>query len=154
MLTTAGLQLLTAGSIVERVAMARIYVSHSARDHDATRSLVAFLEGLGWSVWWDKSSQSGYAPSDVRAAELANAELVIVIWSKWSITAPYVLSDAIAARDANKLMQVINSNEPPKQIPIRDRDEPVLDALDLLQISLAVSSFMRRGWRERDGASP
>jgi hypothetical protein len=105
-------------------------------------------------VWWDKSPQSGYAPSDVRAAELANAELVIVIWSKWSITAPYVLSEAIAARDANKLMQVINSNEPPKQIPIRDRDEPVLDALDLLQISLAVSSFMRRGWRERDGASP
>ena len=53
--------------------MARIYVSHSARDRDVAQSLVAFLEGLGWSVWWDKSSQSGYAPSDVRAGELANA---------------------------------------------------------------------------------
>jgi hypothetical protein len=133
-------------------AMARIFVSHSGRDRDATRSLVAFLEGLGWSVWWDKSPQSGYALSDVRAAEFANAELVIVIWSKSSITAPYVLSDAIAARDANKLMQVTNSDEPPKQIPIRHRDEPLLDAFDLLQISLAVSSFMRRGWRGPDTA--
>ena len=132
--------------------MARIYVSHSARDRDVAQSLVAFLEGLGWSVWWDKSSQSGYAPSDVRAGELANAELVVVIWSKSSITAPYVLSDAIAARDANKLMVVTNSDEPPKQIPIRDRDEP-LDAFDLLQISLAVSSFMRRGWRGRQRAT-
>ena len=133
--------------------MARIYVSHSARDRDTTRSLVAFLEGLGWSVWWDKSPQSGYAPSDVRAAELTNAELVIVIWSQSSITAPYVLSDAIAARDANKLMQVTNSDEPPKQIPMRARDQPLLDAVDLLQISLAVSSFMRRGWRGRDRAT-
>jgi TIR domain-containing protein len=133
--------------------MARIYVSHSARDRDVTRSLVAFLEGLGWSVWWDKSPQSGYAPSDVRAIELANAELVIVIWSKSSIAAPYVLSDAIAARDANKLMQVTNSDEPAKQIPMRLRDEPLLDAFDLLQISLAVSSFMRRGWRGRDTAT-
>src|SRR5690242_13939913 len=127
--------------------MARIYVSHSARDREATRSLVAFLEGLGWSVWWDKSPQSGYAPNDVSAAELANAELAIVIWSKSSITAPYVLSDAIAARDANKLMQVINSDEPPIQVPMRARDEPQLDTFDLLQISMAVSSFMRRGWR-------
>ena len=133
--------------------MARIYVSHSARDRDVAQSLVAFLEGLGWSVWWDKSSQCGYAPSDVRAAELANAELVVVIWSKSSITAPYVLSDAIAARDANKLLVVTNSDEPPKQIPVRDRDEPLLDAFDHLQISLAVSSFMRRGWRSRHRAT-
>jgi hypothetical protein len=133
--------------------MARIYVSHSARDRDAAQSLIAFLEGLGWSVWWDKGPQSGYASSNVRAAELANAELVIVIWSKSSITAPYVLSDAIAARDANKLIEVTNSDEPPKQIPMRGRDEPLLDTFDLLQISLAVSSFMRRGWRGRDRAA-
>jgi hypothetical protein len=133
--------------------MARIYVSHSARDRDAAQPLVAFLEGLGWSVWWDKGPQSGYASSKVRAAELANAELVIVIWSKSSIAAPYVLSDAIAARDANKLIEVTNSEAPPKQIPMRGRDEPLLDAFDLLQISLAVSSFMRRGWRGRDRAT-
>jgi len=133
--------------------MARIYVSHSARDGDAAQSLVAFLEGLGWSVWWDKGPQSGYASSSVRAAELANAELVIVIWSKSSITAPYVLSDAIAARDASKLIEVTNSDAPPKQIPMRGRDEPLLDAFDHLQISLAVSSFMRRGGRGRDRAT-
>jgi hypothetical protein len=36
---------------------------------------------------------------------------------------------------------------------MRDRDEPLLDAFDLLQISLAVSSFMRRGWGGRDRAT-
>jgi len=126
--------------------MARIFISHSVRDRDATQSLAAFLEGLGWSVWWDKSPQSGYAPSDEGAAELANAELVIVIWSKSSITAPYVLSDAVVARDANKLMHVAITEAPPKQIPMHHRDEPLLDASDLLQISLSVSSFMRRRW--------
>ena len=127
--------------------MARIFISHSARDRDSTQILASFLEGQGWSVWWDKGPQSGYARGDVNAAELANAELVIVIWSRSSITAPYVLSDAIAARDANKLMQVTNAEAPPKQIPMGHRDEPVLDASDLLQISLAVSSFMRRDQR-------
>jgi hypothetical protein len=125
--------------------MARIFVSHSVRDRDTTRSLVTFLEGLGWSVCWDESPQSGYAPSDRSAAQLANAELVIVIWSKSSVTAPYVLGDAVAARDANKLMHLTITEAPPKQIPMRQQDEPVLDASDLLQISLAVSSFMRRG---------
>ena len=125
--------------------MARIFISHSVRDRDVAQSLVEFLEGLGWSVWWEKGPQSGYAPSDARAAELANAELVIVIWSKSSITAPYVLSDAIAARDANKLMQVTNTEAPPRQVPMRHLDKSLFDASDLLQISLAVSSFMRRG---------
>jgi hypothetical protein len=126
-------------------AMARIFISHSARDRDATHSLAAFLEGQGWSVWWDKGPLSGYSPADKSATELANAELVIVIWSKSSITAPYVLRDAIAARDANKLMHVTIAEAQPKQIPMRRQDETLLDASDFLQISLAVLSFMRRG---------
>ena len=125
--------------------MARIFISHSARDGDATRTLASFLEGQGWSVWWDKSQQSGYVLNDVSATELANAELVIVVWSKSSTAAPYVLRDAIAARDANKDMHVTIADAQPRQIPIRHGDEPLLDVSDLLQISLAVSSFMRRG---------
>jgi hypothetical protein len=70
-------------------------------------------------------------PNEVSAAELANAELVIVIWSKSAITAPYVLSDTIAARDANKLMHVTTDEAPPKQIPMWRRDEPFLDASEL-----------------------
>jgi len=121
--------------------MARIFISHSARDRDPTQTLASFLEGQGWSVWWDKSQQSGYVLNDVSATELANAELVIVVWSKSSIAAPYVLRDAIAARDANKDMHVTIAEARPRQIPIRHADEPLSD---LLQISLAVSSFMRR----------
>src|SRR5262249_24754495 len=108
--------------------MARIFISHSARDRDVARSLVDFLEGLGWSVWWEKGPQSGYVPSDARSAELANAELVFVIWSKSSITAPYVLSDAIAARDAKKLLQVTNTEAPPRQVPMRHQDTSLFDA--------------------------
>jgi len=134
--------------------MARIFISYSARDRHATQTLASFLEGQGWSVWWDNSPQSGYALNDVSATELANAELVIVVWSKSSITAPYVLRDAIAARDASKDMHVTIAEAQPRQIPIRHGDEPLLDASDLLQISLAVSSFMRRGWRPAISAQP
>jgi hypothetical protein len=123
--------------------MADIFISHSERDRGLAQDLAAFLEGQGWTVWWDKSPPGNRHARHAGMAELADARLVIVIWSRSSIAAAFVLQEAIAARDAHKLMHVTNSETEPKQIPLRRRNETLLDASDLMQISLAVSAFMR-----------
>ncbi len=126
------------------VHMARIFISHSVRDRDAAQTLAAFLEGQGWSVRWDRNELGGYALNKGSTTEIGSAELIIVIWSKSSVAAPYVLQDAVAARDAGKLLHLMNSEARPSQIPARRPNEHVLDSSDLVQISLAVSSFMRQ----------
>jgi hypothetical protein len=127
--------------------MADIFVSHSEQDRGVAQTLAKFLEGLDWTVWWDKTPLSDDGRNDASMAELTNAHLVIVIWSRSSVSAAFVLQEAIAARDANKLMHVTNSAAPPKPIPVHRRNDPMLDASDLMQISLAVSAFMRQRGR-------
>jgi hypothetical protein len=89
-------------------------------------------------------------PNDVSAAELANAELVIVIWSKSAITAPYVLSDTIAARDANNSC----TSQPMKlhQSKFRCGAEMSLSSTRQTFGRFRSPSFMRRG-RRRPGQS-
>jgi len=132
--------------------MANIFISHSARDRDVAHWLATFLEGQGWTVWWDKSTLGGRELHDVSMAELGKAQLVIVIWSTSSVGAAEVLEEAVAARDACKVLHLANAEARPKQVPVRRRDEPLLEADDHLQISLAVLSFMRaRGLRPTPG---
>jgi hypothetical protein len=127
--------------------MVDILVSHSEQDRGVAQTLAKFLEGLGWTVLWDETPLRDDDCHNASLAALANAQLVIVIWSRSSVSAAFVLQEAIAARDANKLMHVTNSAAPPKPIPVHRRNEPMLDASDLVQISLAVSAFMRQGGR-------
>jgi hypothetical protein len=124
--------------------MADIFVSHSEQDRGVAQTLAKFLEGLGWTMLWDKTPLRDDDSHNASMAELANAQLVIVIWSRSSVSAAFVLQEAIAARDAKKLMHVTNSAAPPKRIPVHRRNEPMLDTSDLMQISLAVSAFMRQ----------
>ena len=124
--------------------MVDIFVSHSEQDRDVAQALAKFLEGLGWAVLWGKTPVRDDDRHDVNMAELANTQLVIVIWSRSSVSKAFLLRDAIAARDANMLMHVTNSAAPPKPLPVHRPNEVMLDASDLAQISLAVSAFMRQ----------
>ena len=86
--------------------MADVFISHSERDRDVADQLAAFLLGIGRSVWWDPDPPSGIDMRTVRAAELAVARVVIVLWSKSAFISPFVLHEAIAAREANKVLHV------------------------------------------------
>ena len=118
--------------------MVQVLISHAEQDRAVAERLATFLEGQGRSVRWGQTRRRNAAPHDSGMAELAAAKLVIVIWSKSSVAAAFVLQEAIAARDARKLLHVVNSDAQPKAIPVRDPNEPMLDASDLLQIALAV----------------
>jgi hypothetical protein len=127
--------------------MADVFVSHSEKDHKVAKALAIFLKAQGWTVWWDVTQSRARDPHKVSMVELGNAEVVIVIWSTSSVSDAFVLQEAIAARDAKKLLHVTNSEAQPKKIPVHSRNEPMLDASDLMQISLVVSAFMRQRGR-------
>jgi hypothetical protein len=118
--------------------MVQILISHAEQDRAVAERLAGFLQGQGRSVSWGGTQRRDAASHVSSMAELAAAKLVIVIWSKSSVAAAFVLQEAIAARDAQKILHVVNSDAQPKAIPLRDADEPMLDVSDLLQISLAV----------------
>ena len=124
--------------------MAQVFISHTEQDRAVAQRLAAFLEGQGRTVYWHQDQQSGAAPHDASMAELVSAEVVIVVWSKSSVAAPFVLQEAVAARDARKVMHVMNSDAEARAIPVRRPGEPMLDASDMLQIALAVFSFVKR----------
>jgi hypothetical protein len=127
--------------------MADVFVSHSEKDRKVAQTLAEVLDGQGWTVWWDKGTLSADGRLSVSMAELGRAHLVVVIWSKSSVSDAFVLQEAIAARDADKLLHVVNSEAQPKHIPVRRRNEPMLDVADLMQTSMAVSTFMRQRGR-------
>ena len=123
--------------------MTDVFISHSERDRDVANQLAGFLLGIGRSVWWDPDLPSGFDMSKIRAAELAAARAVIVVWSKSAFISPFVLHEAIAARDANKALHVRTADVQPRQVPIRCEGEPLLDASDFTQIALALLPYFR-----------
>jgi TIR domain len=116
--------------------MADIFISHSEKDRDVARQLATFLEGQGRTVWWDAHSVQDAERGEVSMAELDYARAVIVIWSRSSLGSPFVLQQAITAREARKLVQVTYGIRQ-EQSPLRQAS-PMLDSADLLQIALAV----------------
>ena len=86
--------------------MADIFVSYSKQDRDLALKLSAFLEGHGWSVWWDRSLAAGDEFRDEIMKQLGLARAVIVIWSENSIGSNWVRSEAGRAQAAQKLIPV------------------------------------------------
>ena len=50
--------------------MADIFISYARADIDHARLLATALEGLGWSVWWDRVIPAGRVFGDVIEEEL------------------------------------------------------------------------------------
>jgi hypothetical protein len=121
--------------------MADIFVSYSKQDRVLALKLSTWLEAQGWTTWRDKT----VVADDVRSnnvTELNQARAVIVIWSAASVGSPQILHEAIAARDARKLLHVKDSGLDGRRIPVSLRDQVVLDAHDLSSIARAVAGIL------------
>ena len=121
--------------------MADIFVSYSKQDRVLALKLSTWLEAQGWTTWRDKT----VVADDVRSnnvTELNQARAVIVIWSAASVGSPQILHEAIAARDARKLLHVKDSGLDGRRIPVSLRDQVVLDAYDLSSITRAVAGIL------------
>jgi CHASE2 domain-containing sensor protein len=85
--------------------MADIFISYSQRDRTRVADLVARLEDARWTVWIDKQRlESGDAFRPQIEEALATARIVLVLWSRDSVTSEFVQGEADRARRQGKLM--------------------------------------------------
>jgi hypothetical protein len=121
--------------------MADIFVSYSKQDRVHALKLSSWLEAQGWTTWRDKTVVAD-GIRDENVTELNQARAVIVLWSAASVGSPHILHEAIAARDAKKLLHVKVSGLDRQRIPVSLGDQVVLDAHDLRSIGQAVAGIL------------
>jgi hypothetical protein len=122
--------------------MADIFISYSQQDRVGALKLAAGLESQGWTTWHDRT----VVADDIRDEnhkEFHKARVVIVLWSAASVGSAHILHEAIAARDANKLVHAKVSGLSLQRIPISLGGRVVLDMDDLPSIGRAISSVFK-----------
>jgi hypothetical protein len=119
--------------------MADIFISYAKADRNQAQQLAALLEAQGRTTWWDTDVAVDQSSRGSIDRELESAHKVVVLWSKASIGSPFVLHEAITARDAGKLVLVKTADIQISDIARPLRPLPVLDVSDLAAIVRAVS---------------
>ena len=84
-----------------------IFVSYAHEDRERVIKLVRYLEGLGWSVWWDSRLTAGSAFDEAIATELDAARCVVVVWSKASVRSDFVFDEARRAYSRKVVVPVV-----------------------------------------------
>jgi TolB-like protein/Tfp pilus assembly protein PilF len=83
-----------------------VFISYSSVDRSLVTSLVAYLEAEGFLVWWDRAIEAGEEFDRQIEAKLSDSSCAVVVWSPDSIRSKWVLSEAMAAFDRNRLIPV------------------------------------------------
>jgi formylglycine-generating enzyme required for sulfatase activity len=83
--------------------MADIFISYAREDIATAQALAAALEGLGWSVFWDRRIPAGRRFDEFIAEQLAAARCVLVLWSGVAINSEWVIEEAGEAKERNVL---------------------------------------------------
>ena len=86
--------------------MADVFVSYARSDKARVVPLVAAVEAMGWSVWWDPEIAPGQEFDRQIAAELENATAVLVVWTPRSVESRWVRGEAREAAERGILVPV------------------------------------------------
>jgi hypothetical protein len=84
-----------------------IFVSYAHEDRERVKKLVQFLEGQGWSVWWDANLTAGSIFDTAIEAKLKAARCVIVVWSCASVNSDFVFGEASLAYGRRVVVPVL-----------------------------------------------
>jgi hypothetical protein len=134
--------------------MAEIFISYSRSDQGVVRELVALLERMRLSVWWDRDSEVGSEFEELIDRELKSAGCVVVVWSRTSCRSTWVRSEAREGLERNVLVPVqIEDCEPPLPFrglqvanlrgwPLETREEEIHNLTASIQRLLAGSKEM------------
>ena len=92
----------------------RVFLSYSRPDRRRVAKLADALQAAGIGVWWDTAIEGGASFSADIERELEAADVVIVGWSAASVKSTWVLDEAGAGRDRNRLVPVqLDATLPP-----------------------------------------
>src|SRR6185436_11202422 len=123
--------------------MADVFICYSKQERPLAQRLSERLEMQGWTTWWLTNQLGGNDAREVALVELSKSRVVVVLWSKASVAAPFVVHQAIIARDANKLLDVIVPGFQREHVPMGVRGRSLLKALDQRVIESAVEAFAK-----------
>lgn len=87
--------------------LADVFVSYERRDADRARKIVELLRVDKLDVWWDHGIHTGSQWRQDIEANLAQARVVICLWSKTSIASTFVLDEARRAGERGILCPVL-----------------------------------------------
>jgi TolB-like protein/tetratricopeptide (TPR) repeat protein len=104
--------------------MSDVFISYSRGDRARIERLSAALEATGLSAWWDREISGGTRFAGEIESRLAAAKVVVVAWSRDSVSSMWVLDEASVARDAGKLVPISLDGAP---APIGFRQIHVID---------------------------
>jgi non-specific serine/threonine protein kinase len=94
--------------------MADIFLSYASEDRDRVAPLVAEIERLGISVWWDRRIGLGASFDREIERELDLANCIVVVWTANSIESDWVRNEAHEGLERNALVPVLlESVKPP-----------------------------------------
>lgn len=94
--------------------MTDIFISYKKEDAGRVLRLVEALRAEGFTVWWDHGIAAGSEWDRSIHQELNAAKVVIAVWSKNSINAPWVKEEALVGKNRGVLVPVkIDEVEPP-----------------------------------------
>lgn len=99
-----------AGGLVGRAdgrgAMTDIFISYKKEDAGRVVRLVEALRAEGFAVWWDHGIAAGAEWDRSIHRELYAAKVVIAVWSKASVAAPWVKEEALVGKNRGVLVPV------------------------------------------------
>lgn len=87
--------------------MIDVFLSYKHEDKVRVARLAKALEGSGFSVWWDPDLPGGELWRNNIEAAHAAARCIVVIWTRLSVTSPFVRDEAVRALEAHKLVPVL-----------------------------------------------
>src|SRR5438046_1295812 len=94
--------------------MGAIFLSYAREDRAAAEKIAGVLEKADHSVWWDRRIGGGEEFSAEIEAALAEANVVVVAWSKESVKSRWVRDEAAAGGDTGRLVPIsIDGSQPP-----------------------------------------
>ena len=87
--------------------MPDIFISYKKEEHEVANLLATRLTEAGYEVWWDDALLAGERFEDEITDVLDKSELVVILWSKQSVTSDWVKAEAETARQQKKALPVI-----------------------------------------------
>ena len=94
--------------------MAGIFLSYAREDSIVAEKLATSLESAGHEVWWDRRLDGGEDFAAGIETALAQADAVVVAWSKRSVKSRWVRDEAAVGGDTERLIPVsIDGSLPP-----------------------------------------